>query len=146
MLALDTDVLVAWAMEGAESHGKVRILVEGELARRTGRVVLVERVVEEFLHVVTDGKRFARPFTMGDALDYVQAALNTRDVVCLASGPAVVRRTLELLKSLRLGRKRILDTALAATLEASNVRRLATFNRADFEIFDFIDVVNPVHR
>jgi len=145
MLSLDTDVLVAWAMEGAEHHRKVRILVEGELARRAGRVVLVERVIQEFLHVVTDAKRFERPFSMPQALDYADDVLGMSDVVCLGSKPVVVRRTVELMRSLRLGRKRILDTGLAATLEASGVQRLATFNGADFAIFDFIEVVDPRH-
>jgi predicted nucleic acid-binding protein len=42
-----------------------------------------------------------------------------------------------------LGRKRILDTALAATLEAARIRRLATFNGRDFEVFGFLEVVEP---
>jgi predicted nucleic acid-binding protein len=143
MLALDTDVLVAWAMSGARHHRAVRILVEGELARREGRVVLVPRVVEEFVHVVTDPKRFAFPFAMSDAVDYASSLLAKRDVLCLHPETSVLPRTLELLGGLGLERKRILDTALACTLEAARIRRLATFNAGDFRVFDFIDVVDP---
>ncbi|HSS50271.1 MAG TPA: hypothetical protein VLX28_15140, partial [Thermoanaerobaculia bacterium] len=53
----------------------------------------------------------------------------------------VVPRTLELMQNLRLGRKRILDTALAATLESAKVWRLATLNREDFGNFSFIETV-----
>lgn len=59
-----------------------------------------------------------------------------------ANGPGH-NRTLEFLDSLSLGRKRILDTALAATLELAGVRRLATFNRKDFEVFPFLELVSP---
>lgn len=55
-------------------------------------------------------------------------------------------RTCELIKRFELGRKRILDTALAATLEAAEVRRLATLNPRDFEIFPFLEIFNPTLR
>jgi hypothetical protein len=48
---------------------------------------------------------------------------------------------MELMDRLRLGRKRILDTAFAATLEEAGVRHLATLNQKDFEAFDFLEVV-----
>jgi predicted nucleic acid-binding protein len=142
-LALDTDVLVGWAMTGAPHHRQVRILVEGELAARRGRVGLVPRVVEEFLHVATDKKRFPEPFTMPHALAYVEALLSANDIVVIEAGRTTLPRTLELLRTHKLGRKRILDTALAATLEAAGIRRLATFNGTDFASFDFLDVVDP---
>lgn len=146
MLALDIDVLVAWAMEGAPHHTDVRILVERELARRRGRVVLTPRVMEEFLHVATDRRRFEQPFSMKAAIDYMQELLAVRDVLCIAEQAAVPARMLDLMSSFELGRRRILDTALAATLEAAGVRRLATFNGADFKVFDFIEIVDPRRR
>jgi predicted nucleic acid-binding protein len=50
---------------------------------------------------------------------------------------------MELMSVHGLGRKRILDTVLAATLETAHVRRLATLNARDFALFDFIEVVDP---
>jgi predicted nucleic acid-binding protein len=146
MLALDTDVLVTWAMDGVPHHRQVRVLVEGELARRRGRVVLSPRVIEEFLHIATDPNRFEEPFSMPAAIAFVQSTLATRDVLCIAEQASVPSRTLELLSQNKLGRKRILDTALAATLEAAGVRRLATFNESDFKVFDFIEIVDPRGR
>lgn len=48
-----------------------------------------------------------------------------------------------LLREHRLGRKRILDTALAAALEAGGVRRLATYNVRDYQCFPFLEPVSP---
>ncbi len=65
------------------------------------------------------------------------------EVERIVPSASVVPRTLELIGRFGLGRKRILDTALAATLEAAGVRRLATLNGADFAIFPFLEVVVP---
>lgn len=146
MLALDTDVFVAWAMSGAPHHVDVRVLVEGELAARRGRVVLTPRCVEEFLHVTTDPKRFERPLTMKAALTFVNATLSKRDVVCIAPQAAVLSRTIELMNLHGLGRKRILDTALAAHLELAGITQLATFNGKDFSAFEFITAIDPRRR
>jgi predicted nucleic acid-binding protein len=43
----------------------------------------------------------------------------------------------------RLGRKRLLDTMLAAILESAGIDRLATFNGDDYAVFPFLDVVEP---
>jgi predicted nucleic acid-binding protein len=143
MLALDTDVLVAWSMAGAPHHRPTRVLVEGELARRQGKVMLAPRVVEEFLHVATDKRRFETPFTMARAIEYAGTLVRARDVVCMEPPRSVLLRTLELLEQHRLGRRHILEAALAATLEAAGVRRLATFNATDFACFEFIETVDP---
>jgi predicted nucleic acid-binding protein len=142
-LALDTDVLVAWTMGGAPSHRAVRVLLEGELAARGGRIGVLPQVLHEFLHVTTDPKRFQAPLAMADALSRADRLWNARDVVRIVPGPAVVPRTLRLMEELRLGRKRILDTAIAATLEAAGVTRLATLNAKDYRVFPFLDPVEP---
>jgi hypothetical protein len=43
----------------------------------------------------------------------------------------------------QLGRKRILDTQLAATLWQADVRRLLTSNPADFQIFGGFELLAP---
>ena len=49
----------------------------------------------------------------------------------------------DLLTRFRLGRKRILDTALAATMEAAGIKKLATLNKKDFEVFPFLELIVP---
>ncbi len=79
---------------------------------------------------------------MPEAIQRIEAIWDSEEVVRLLPTAEVLSRTLELLAELRLGRKRILDTALAATLESAEVRRLATFNPRDFRIFDFLELVD----
>ena len=142
-LALDTDVLVNWLVRGSPFHRRARRLVESEVSRRRGSIGLVPQVLHEFLHVATDPKRFERPFSMPQAIALARELWDAQEVVRIVPQPTVMHRTLELLSTLSLGRKRILDTVLAATLEASGVTRLATFNAGDFRIFPFLEIVEP---
>lgn len=141
LLALDTDVLVAWAHAGALRHLESRRLVEREIGERGGRLALTPQVVFEFVHVVTDRRRFEEPLAMQEAGDLAGQLWRSPQVERIPASPRVVPRTLELLRIHGLGRKRILDTALAATLELAGVARLATWNAGDFASFDFLEVV-----
>ena len=142
-LALDTDVLVNWLMDGAPSHAASSRLVRREVEELGGTLGLVPQVIHEFLHVCTDPRRFERPMPMKRALELVGDLWAAPEVVRIVPGPEMLPRTLELMRNLRLGRKRILDTALAATIEIAGVRRLATLNPRDYKLFPFIETVVP---
>jgi predicted nucleic acid-binding protein len=129
-------------MRGAPRHTAARSLVRSEIA--AGRpIALVLQVLWELIHVVTDPRRFPSPMSIGSAVALARTLWDAPDTQRLRAGPKTAHRTLELLQAQRLGRKRILDTALAATLEEAGIRRLATFNRRDFEVFSFLEVVEP---
>jgi len=80
---------------------------------------------------------------MAGAVDLAERLWTAPETERLAPPSRVPLRTLDLLRRHRLGRKRILDTALAATLEACGVHRLATWNGRDFELFPFLEIVRP---
>lgn len=126
---------------GTPRHAVVRRLIESEVREQGASLALTPQVVHEFLHVATDPKRFAIPLPMEDAIRRISILWDADEVVRIPFSPDVLPRTLELLKEFKLGRKRILDTALAASLELAGVRRLVTFNRKDFSIFSFLEIV-----
>ncbi len=142
-LALDTNVLIPWLVASAPGHVAASALVADEIRRPGGRIVLAQQVCWEFLHVVTDAKRFTSPLTMDSARTLLLPVWQAAETSRVVPTPEVVPRVLELMAKHQLGRKRILDTALAATLERAGVRRLATLNGADFRCFPFIEVVEP---
>ena len=142
-LALDTDVLIAWLVRSVPRHAEARAVVEAELRRDGGRIAIAPQVCWEFLHVVTDDRRFERPCSMDEAMALVRAVWNARETERLPPAAELVPRVLDLLREHRLGRKRILDTALAAALEAGGVRRLATYNVRDFQCFAFLEPASP---
>lgn len=143
ILGIDTDILVTWVMRGTPLHTAVRRFFESEIHDRSGLLGLTPQVVQEFLHVVTDSRRFEHPLTMPEALRVCRSLASSQEVQWILPSPEVLPRTLDLLERLQLGRKRILDTALAATLECAGIQRLMTLNRRDYEIFPFLELVGP---
>ena len=57
-----------------------------------------------------------------------------------------MRQTLRWRREFRLGRKRILDTHLAAVLHVAGVRRLLTSNPDDFAVFGVLETITPEGR
>ncbi len=116
ILALDTDVLVHWLMNGTDRHGSAQALIEKHLAEElNGRLGLTQQVLHEFMHIATDPRRFETPMTMVEAIQKARSLWDGLEATRLIANDKVFLRTLELLERHRLGRKRILDTALAAT-------------------------------
>lgn len=141
IVGIDTDVLVNWMMRGAPDHSRARRLIEREV--QAGCLLgFTPQVIAEFLHVVTDSRRFKTPMTMPEATSIVRRLWSAPETERILPGPTIVERATELIDRLRLGRKRILDTLLACTFEAGRVTRIATFNRADFSAFAFLEVVD----
>ena len=64
-------------------------------------------------------------------------------VKTLEPGDASLKLTLRWMREHRLGRRRILDTHLAAVLYTQGVQRLLTSNPSDFAVFGVIETVVP---
>src|SRR5215210_2296341 len=130
-------------MAGTPLHGAIRRLLGAEIRDRGGQLALTPQVIQEFLHVSTDPRRFERPLSTAEALRICRSLTEAKEILWVVPTREVLPRTLDLLETLKLGRKRILDTALAATLECAGVHRLATLNARDFEVFSFLELVGP---
>jgi predicted nucleic acid-binding protein len=143
IVGVDTDVLVAWTIRESPFHQRVRRWLRGLVAADGLRLGLTPQVGHEWLHVVTDPRRFAAPPPLTEAVEMLRGVWESQEVVEVLPGPRVLARTLDLLRRHRLGRKRILDTALAATLENAGIERLATFNGRDYRVFPFLEPIEP---
>ena len=80
---------------------------------------------------------------MAEALEWVEDFTSNSTVSLLYPTDESFRQTLRWMREFKLGRKRILDTHLAAVLHTSGVRRLLTSNPADFKVFDVLEIVTP---
>ena len=63
MIGLDTGFLIAWALADHPAHAECRARLE-HATRRNSTFAVTSGVLAEFLHVVTDPKRFQSPRTM----------------------------------------------------------------------------------
>jgi hypothetical protein len=64
-------------------------------------------------------------------------------VKVLDTTAASSHQTLQWMRKFNLGRKRILDTYLAAVLHAAGVKRLLTSNPKDFALLGVFEIVTP---
>lgn len=135
MIGLDTNILVAYVVPEHPAHEVVRGRIEGFLSK--GRpLALTSLVLSEFIHVVTDPKRFTLPLTMPEALEWSRFWSNAEETVLCPSDLAVHRQWQQWMEEHRLGRKRLMDTWLAAMWHAAGVVEIFTLNPRDFDVFD----------
>jgi predicted nucleic acid-binding protein len=134
VIGIDTSFLAAWAIPEHPAHQQCRGLlaeaVDGEEA-----FGLTSGILAEFIHVVIDPRRFARPLEIESASAIARFWVNATEVQLLPRGQDVTRQWLDWLAEHRLGRKRLLDTLLAATWHVAGIQDIYTLNPAEFAVF-----------
>jgi len=106
-------------------------------------LVLAPQVLAEFIHIVTDPRRFSNPLSIDQARARAELWWNAREVSHAFPGAESVLVFLNWITEHRLGRKRLLDTLLAATYFSSGVRSILSSNARDYGVFGCFDVVVP---
>jgi predicted nucleic acid-binding protein len=140
---LDTSFLVQLEVREQEGHGRAHRLKE-RLLRENATFALVPQTLCEFVHVVTDPKRFERPLPAAQAVQRSDIWWNLQEVVNLTTTTAAVSTFHEWMRAYQLGRKRILDTMLAATLASHGVRHVISSDAAGFSCFGVFEVIDPL--
>lgn len=141
MIGLDTSFLVAVTIREHPAHGEAWGLFESEIRGRDGSFALVPQVLTEFAHVVTDPRRFERPLAMTEALSMADRWWRASECRQVAVDGNAVSIFLDWMSLHRLGRKRLLDTMLAASYRAAAITRLATTDWRDFELFEGFEII-----
>jgi predicted nucleic acid-binding protein len=116
------------------------------LARILGaadQIAIAPQVLAEFIHVVTDPKRFTKPLDTASARQIAEQWWTASDVVHVFPTDGAVRQFFDWLQRFSLGRKRLLDTLLAATYHQAGIQSLLTTNPADFAVLGVFTCVTP---
>ena len=137
----DTGFLVAAELQEHARHAEARATIV-RLVQSGDRMALTPQVIAEFLHNFTDGRRFSEPLSMSRALEVAEKWWSAREVVHVFSDSNTVRDFLGVLRQHRLGRKRLLDTLLAATLRRVGINSILTTDAHDFVILG-LQIVEP---
>ena len=141
MIGLDTTFLVQIEVQQAEGHGAAMEVLRREVLGRDREAALAPQVLAEFVHVVTDPRRFERPLSMAQALAKASFWWNAREVERVFPDEQVVHRFLVWMREHGLGRRRLLDTLLAATYYESGITRIVTSNARDYRVFGVFDPI-----
>jgi predicted nucleic acid-binding protein len=143
MIGIDTTLVVQLEIQEMPEHTRAHRLLRTAVLEAGESIALAPQVLTEFLHVATDPRRFAQPLTMEQALvksRFWWSAREVRHVYPTAESTSVFLGWLE---QHSLGRKRLLDTHLAATYWAAGVDRILTSNARDFAVFGVFETITP---
>ncbi len=137
MIGADTTFLVQLELKETPGHAAAHALLKREILDPGIPLGLSPQVLAEFIHVVTDPRRFQHPLTMDAAVAKARFWWQAVEVKPLLPTVESTALALHWLHQHRLGRKRILDTQLAALFWSRGVRSLISSNAADFQLFGF---------
>jgi predicted nucleic acid-binding protein len=143
MIGVDTTFLVQLEITEAPQHSAARELLQREVIGGNSQLALAPQVLAEFLHVVTDQKRFRVPMTMEQALSKAVFWWTAREVKHVYPTSESTTLWLDWIGKYGLGRKRLLDTQLASILWSAGVRRIITSNIRDFSVFPGFELISP---
>jgi predicted nucleic acid-binding protein len=137
MIGADTTFLVQIELIELPAHKAAHELLQREILQPQVPLALAPQVLAEFIHVVTDPRRFQNPLTADEAVFKSRFWWHAAEVRQVFPNHNATVLFLDWMKRHQLGRKRILDTQLAAILWTAGVRQILTANPADFQIFGF---------
>ena len=137
---IDTDFLVATEVRDHPFHRGADALLHSLLTDGHDLAV-APQTLAEFIHVVTDGKRMPQPLSITDAVQRAEHWWQAAEVVRVFPDGQAVTDFLVWLMRHQLGRKRLLDTMLAATFLNAGVKRIVTNNGRDFQLVGAFEIV-----
>ena len=133
IVGLDTGVLVAASIGDHPDHDAARQTLD-RLRVSNDLLAVAPQVLTEFIHVVTDQRRFNTPLTVSSAIALAEELWTTGETYRALTGSRAIRQFSIWMTQFRLGRKRVLDTMLAATYFQANITTILTTNPADFSV------------
>lgn len=139
---MDTGYLVAAEVAEHPQHAAARARL-ATLMSQGDTIAIAPQVMAEFLHIVTDAKRFGQPLDMPAAIGLAEQWWQAREVSAVYPNDLATRQFLTWLRDHHLGRRRLLDTLLAATYWQANITAILTTNPADFGVFGCFQCVTP---
>ena len=135
---IDTSFLIALEQNEHLHHAVATALV-GRLLATGDRLALCPQVLDEFVHVVTDVKRFSKSLDIVTARRTAEEWWTAGEVDRVYPNEAAVSQFFSWVDQFKLGRKRLLDTMLAATYFQNRVTSILTINPSDFAVLGVFD-------
>jgi predicted nucleic acid-binding protein len=139
MIGLDTSILVAHAIVEHPQHEACREWLD-EALERNQTFAVTSGILAEFIHIVTDARRFETPLVISEATERAAFWSEAQEVTLLSADDHANALWLQWLADFRLGRKRLLDTLIAATWHVAGVREIWTLNPRDFTVFEIFQI------
>jgi predicted nucleic acid-binding protein len=141
LIGVDTPFMIAHTIVEQPEH-PATVDYCNQLISEKRLLALCPTVIDEFLHVVTDPKRFEHPLSMKKAVYIAETWMRSQETVVLLPTDDSNRLHLRWMVEHRLERKRINDTRIASIYHSQNVRILLTSNARDYSILKAFKILN----
>ena len=141
MTGIDTTFLIDLEIKEMPRHERAVEIFNKWREEKNSFLVIYSNVFNEFLHVITDAKRFVNPVPMETAIERCWYWIDHQRVKVVYSSDDSLKRQLLWMSMHELGRKRINDTTMAAVYAQEGVSKIITANPADFEILKTFEVI-----
>jgi len=142
LIGLDTSFLVGLTIREHPAHGACLELFEEHIRGKASSAAICAQIMGEFAHVITDPKRFSDPISMADALEISNQWWHAAECRVVEPTSHSYPLFLDWMQRHRLGRKRVLDTLLAANYHSAGVERIATTDWRDFACFGVFEIIH----
>lgn len=140
MIGMDTCFLIDLYWNDSPRHQNAKTLYSKLANDDSVKIAIFHNCFNEFLHVITDSKRFKNPFSIQEAIEVIDSWCDIENVNVLYPDDTSFKRTLAWMNMYNLGRNRINDTQMASSYITNGVSSIITANPKDFEIFECFDV------
>jgi predicted nucleic acid-binding protein len=110
MIGVDTTFLVQLEVVELPAHKTAHELLQRETLQPQISLALAPQVLAEFIHVVTDPRRFQEPLTADEAVAKARFWWNAAELQHVFPSNESTGLFLDWMQRHQLGRKRILDT------------------------------------
>lgn len=139
-LGLDSCFLIDLYWEDSPRHNAA-LERFNEIAGSAQEIFVHYNCFNEFIHVITDSRRFENAFSMEEALEVVDEWRALENVRIIFPDEQSFGRSVAWQSIYKLGRKRLNDTNMAASYLHNGVSSILTANPKDFEIFKELKVI-----
>ena len=137
---VDTNVLVYGTVSGNPWHQQARRWLAA-LQNDGLCLCITTQILREYLVILTRGDVFEKSFTVDQVLAQIEAMLP--GLTALDEPLAAGEPLCTLVRQYQIRGKNIHDANIVAVMLTHGVRRLATYNQADFQRFDEIVLAAP---
>jgi len=140
MIGIDTCFLIDLYWEDSPRNKNARELFSKIANNESVKLAVYYNCFNEFLHVITDSKRFENPLSVSEAISVIDYWCDIDRVTVLYPDDTSFKRTLAWMNRYQLGRNRVNDTQMASCYLTSGVSTIITANPKDFEIFESFEI------
>lgn len=141
MYNIDTNILVYTNDSDSPYHAAASVLFFDLLNQ--GKIAINEIVLTEFFSIITDSRKMAIPWSTAQAGRYMEKIVEAAAELHFLN-KNIISDACTTLEKYKIKRYNIYDHLIAHTMKFYGVTKLVTFNRKDFEAYDFIEeIITP---